>query len=111
LHKDYLAFFSSYQTPGRGVSSSKISRKNIKKATMKLIIIFGFLWHTTSAFYFFSQSFTNASNDKNIWLQFISKEILTQNNLKKCVINLHLKNKNIVETKPILRYFNREHFR
>ena len=75
---------------------------------MKLIIVCGFFFHLISAFDFFRKS---SHDDKSIWVPFISKEILGKNNFKKCTINVHLKNKNIVDNKSVLKYLHQEMFR
>jgi len=75
---------------------------------MKIIIIFGFFFQIIFAFDFVHKS---AYNDNSVWLQFISKNIMTKNDFKKCAINIHLKSRNTSDKKLVLKYFNQEMFR
>jgi len=65
------------------------------------VLTFGFIVTSVSAFHQNLQS-----SDGNIWISFISKALLTQNDFKKCFVNFHLKNNMSLENLKLLKYLN-----
>jgi hypothetical protein len=94
--------------PGKFQVSIHFVKFSKKEKKMKIIIIFVFLIQMIFAFAFVHQGTSNANS---IWLQFISKDIMTKNDFKKCAINIHLKNRYTSDSKSVLKYFNQEMFR
>ncbi len=75
---------------------------------MKSVLALGFFIQITFALDFFN---SKISDDNNIWLTFISKVVLSQEEIKRCAINIHLKNQNSLDHIAILKYLHHERFR
>ena len=77
---------------------------------MKSILILGFLFQMIAAFEIFQYNSTSFA-DNNIWVPFMSDAVLAQDAIKKCAINVHLKNNGSLNYIAILRFLNQKKFR
>ncbi len=69
---------------------------------MKYFTILGFFFHMVIAFDVIDKKY------KNIWVPFISKAVLNEDNMKKCAFNIHLENSNTLDHISILKYLHTE---
>jgi len=70
---------------------------------MKYFLIFLLFFKPVSTFSFFHQ---NSEPSNNIWVPFIAKGVLVQNDFKRCTINVYLKNEKSHGNIYLLKYLN-----